>query len=81
MDQLIITEYYNKKAKELDELRLTYENPNLYKQYFYNNRFNKIISVLSPQKGEKILDLGCGAGYYSRYLANLGCNVYFTYIS
>lgn len=68
-------DYYNKKAGLYDELRLTYENPNLYKRFFYLTRFNSVVSSLSPQKGERVLDVGCGPGFYTRYLVNSGCQV------
>lgn len=34
-------------------------------------RARRIIEVLSPQEGEKILDLGCGTGYYLFLLSSL----------
>lgn len=38
-------------------------------------RAGKIIEAINPQKGEKIVDLGCGTGYYLFLLSNLGVNV------
>ncbi len=32
---------------------------------------HKIIDLLAPKKGMKILDLGCGTGYFSKFLADL----------
>ncbi len=32
---------------------------------------HKIIDLLSPKKGMKILDLCCGTGYFSKFLADL----------
>lgn len=70
-----LSNYYNNKARLYNELKLTYENPNLYKRFFYLTRFNSVISSLSPHKGEKILDIGCGPGFYSRHLVNSGSKV------
>jgi SAM-dependent methyltransferase len=33
------------------------------------------LDLLAPQKNEKVLDLGCGQGVFSRALADLGCDV------
>jgi magnesium and cobalt transporter len=34
-----------------------------------------VVELLAPQKGERILDLGCGDGPLARKLADLGCEV------
>jgi 2-polyprenyl-6-hydroxyphenyl methylase/3-demethylubiquinone-9 3-methyltransferase len=41
-------------------------------------RAKKIISELNPQKNEKILDVGCGDGYYLYLLDNLGLQLRLT---
>lgn len=41
-------------------------------------RAKKIISELDPQKNEKILDVGCGDGYYLYLLDNLGLQLRLT---
>jgi SAM-dependent methyltransferase len=38
-------------------------------------RFPKVLSRLSPKSGEKILDIGCGRGFYSHYIAKSGAEV------
>ncbi len=38
-------------------------------------RARRIIEQLNPQTGEKIMDLGCGTGYYLYLLSNLGINL------
>ncbi len=47
---------------------------------FLNNlkrREQKIVfNLLKPQKGENILDAGCGSGFYSLPMLKLGCKVY-----
>jgi len=35
-----------------------------------------VISLLDPQPGEKILDAGCGNGYYTRLIARAGARPY-----
>ncbi len=34
-----------------------------------------LLRILAPQKGEEILDVGCGQGYFSRAVANQGAKV------
>lgn len=41
-------------------------------------RAKGIIEALSPQDGEKILDLGCGTGYYLFLLSSLPVSLYLT---
>jgi trans-aconitate methyltransferase len=49
-------------------------------QYARHARFvadlgKPVVDLLAPQAGERILDLGCGDGYLTAYLASLGCTV------
>ena len=34
-----------------------------------------VIKLLEPKMGEKILDLGCGDGTFTKELADMGCDV------
>lgn len=72
MDNLTLKEYYNKKSELFDEVSATYESTIPYKKYFYTSRFQKIIKALDPKSGEKVLDLGCGSGVYSKYIVEKG---------
>lgn len=42
----------------------------------YNQMIINIISYLNPEKNIKILDAGCGTGYLSAKLSEIGCDVY-----
>lgn len=41
-----------------------------------NAEKNIILRELNPKKGETILDIPCGSGYYSDFIAEAGANVY-----
>ena len=48
--------------------------------YARNARFvsdlgSPVLELLAPQRGERILDLGCGDGVLTKKLADLGCEV------
>ncbi len=65
-------EYYNVKADSLDEIAVTYEHHNPYKRFFYHARYSAVLEALSPRPGERILDIGCGTGYYVAGIAASG---------
>lgn len=60
--------YYEGRARELDELAVTYEHPEPYKRFFYGARSGAVLRALDPQAREEILEVGCGSGYYTREL-------------
>lgn len=75
MHDIDLKEYYEKKAIELDEIALTYKHPSPYKRFFFHTRFDKVFSALNPKKGEYILELGCGSGYYTKKIVQKGTKV------
>jgi 2-polyprenyl-3-methyl-5-hydroxy-6-metoxy-1,4-benzoquinol methylase len=78
-DQL--REYYDRKAGELDELAATYESSTPYKRWFYERRFEAVMKALGAQPDEDVLEVGCGSGYYTRALVDLGAKVTATDLS
>jgi 2-polyprenyl-3-methyl-5-hydroxy-6-metoxy-1,4-benzoquinol methylase len=67
--------YYDRRAGELDELAATYENPIPYKRWFYRRRFEAVMAALGAEPGDNVLEVGCGSGYYTRALTELGARV------
>jgi SAM-dependent methyltransferase len=51
---------------------VTYEHPEPYKRFFYGTRFRAVLDALDAQPGERILEVGCGSGSYTRELARAG---------
>lgn len=67
--------YYEGRALELDELALTYEHPEPYKRFFYGTRLQTVLRALEAEPGDRILDVGCGSGLYTRELAQRGAKL------
>ena len=67
--------YYEGRARELDELAVTYEHPEPYKRFFYGARFHAVLGALDPLPGDEILEVGCGSGYYTRELVVRGAKL------
>jgi 2-polyprenyl-3-methyl-5-hydroxy-6-metoxy-1,4-benzoquinol methylase len=73
--------YYETRAHDLDELTLTYEHPEAYKRFFYGARFKTVLHALDARPGDRVLDVGCGSGAYTRELVALGADVTATEIA
>ncbi len=58
--------------KEWGNAALRYSTPHIRKEYI---RRPAILKILGKIKNKKIIDLGCGDGYYSRILAKKGAKV------
>jgi ubiquinone/menaquinone biosynthesis C-methylase UbiE len=67
-----LSRYYDEKAASLDELSITYAHTNPYKRFFYHARYGAVCRALRPRTGERILDIGCGPGYYLAGIARAG---------
>jgi SAM-dependent methyltransferase len=67
--------YYESRARELDELGVTYEHPEAYKRFFYGARFHAVLDAVDPQPSDEILEVGCGSGYYTRELVLRGAKL------
>ena len=52
-------------------------DPNTYAKNarFVSDLGSPALELLSPQPGERILDLGCGDGVLTKKLAELGCKI------
>ena len=76
-----LRDYYNRKALQLDELRATYESPIPYKRFFYGARADRVLGALDPRPRERILDVGCGTGFYAKAILDAGAAVTATELS
>jgi ubiquinone/menaquinone biosynthesis C-methylase UbiE len=43
--------------------------------FIRKREWDKLVKWLEPKKDEKIIDIGCGSGYYTKKLAKKGCIV------
>jgi ubiquinone/menaquinone biosynthesis C-methylase UbiE len=74
--------YYEKRAKEGPAMiKSTFKSPNLYKKIFYSTRVDKIIKLLDIKSKDKILEIGCGEGYYTKQIGAISPNLIATDIS
>jgi SAM-dependent methyltransferase len=78
-DQL--REYYEREAAEPDEVAETFQSPSAYRRWFYGVRFESVMAALEAEAGDEVLEIGCGSGYYTRALLELGAKVTATDVS
>jgi len=76
-----LKEYYEKKADEYDIIDETFESPRLYKEIMYSTRVDEMMSLLDVKRGERVLELGCGEGYYTKKMLEITPEVFATDIS
>jgi ubiquinone/menaquinone biosynthesis C-methylase UbiE len=62
----------SKNQKEWEKIAERYSIPHIRKVYI---RKPSVLKILGDIKGQRIVDLGCGDGYYSRILAGRGAKV------
>lgn len=63
---------FNRNKKEWEEAASIYKTPHIRKEHI---RRPAIMHELGDIRGKRILDLGCGDGYYSRLMAEAGADV------
>lgn len=74
--------YYEKKALEFsDIINLTFKSSSVHKKFFYSARFNKAMELLEIKPKNKILEIGCGPGYYTKEIASKTSNLVATDLS
>ncbi|MFQ5406001.1 MAG: HAD-IA family hydrolase [Candidatus Micrarchaeia archaeon] len=66
-----IADFYSKKAVELPELENTYLSKNLLRRRLYASRSDCVFNALRTYlaTGKKVLDVGCGAGWYLKKIS------------
>jgi len=76
-----LKEYYEKKADDQDVVDLTFNSKQPYKRILYAGRVDKIMTLLDLKRGENVLEIGCGEGYYTKKMLEITQNVVATDIS
>lgn len=62
--------YYEKQAKEnRDILHASFDSPSFVKRVFYASRVHTIMDFLELNPTSRVLEIGCGVGYYTRKIA------------
>ncbi|PIR72399.1 MAG: hypothetical protein COU42_01470 [Candidatus Nealsonbacteria bacterium CG10_big_fil_rev_8_21_14_0_10_36_24] len=77
-----LKDYYEKKAiNGPNVIEQTFKSSKFYKRIFYSNRVDKVMEMLDIEPQDKILELACGEGYYTRQIAAVTLNLIATDIS
>lgn len=76
-----LKEYYENKAGQYDVIGATFESKHFYKKVFYAMRVKIIMDMLALKQDERILEIGCGEGYYTKKLLEATPDVFATDIS
>lgn len=77
-----LKDYYEKKAIEGPTIiNLTFKSPVLYKRISYATRVDKIMEMLNLCPKDKVLEVGCGEGYYTKQIGAITSNLIATDIS
>lgn len=69
------SEYWDSKASELDGDAVSMWPNNNLNSLYHLEHMKLVESFLTNLEGKKVLDVGCGTGYMSRYLAGRGAQV------
>jgi len=73
--------YENRAINGPAMVRSTFMSSDLYKKVFYSTRINKIKKLLDIKPKDKVLEIGCGEGYYTEQIGAITSNLIATDIS
>ncbi len=73
-----ILKFYEKKGAEVPELQKTYLSENPLRRRLYISRANAVFESIAPflASGKRVLDIGCGGGWYLKKIAGAGAQAF-----